>query len=80
MPITPVAGQTRSLDGHHGADPALANRRQQLLESRTSDTRARPTEIVVDDADIGPTELSGALDKSILAPATFDVVDHLTDR
>jgi hypothetical protein len=39
-----------------------------------------PTEIVVDDADIGPTELSGALDESILAPAAFDVVDHLTDR
>src|SRR6516165_9765522 len=75
MPITPVAGQTRSLDGHHGADAALADRRQQLLESRTSDTRARATEIVVDDADIDPTELSGALDESILPPAAF-----LTDR
>ena len=80
MPIAPVAGQTRRLDGHHGADAALADRRQQLLKSRTSDTRARATEIVVDDADIGPTELSGALDESILPPAAFDVVDHLTDR
>lgn len=79
MPITPVAGQTRSLDGHHGADAAFTYRRQKLLETRTSDPRAGAAEIVVDHADIGPTELSGAFHEGILSPAAFDVVDDLAD-
>ena len=80
VPIAPVAGQARGLDGHHGADAALADRRQQLLEPRTGDARAGTAEVVVDDADVGPAKLPSALDEPILPAAALDVVDHLIGR
>ncbi len=39
VPVAPVARQPRRLDGEHGPDPALADRRQQPLEARTADAR-----------------------------------------
>jgi hypothetical protein len=80
VPVAPVSGQTRSLHRHHRADATLANRRQKLLESRTGDAGAGTAEIVVDDADIGPAELSGARDEPILPAAALDVVEHLVGR
>ena len=80
VPVASVAGQARSLDRHHRADPAFADRRQQLLEPGAADARARTTEIVIDDADVGPAELPGSLDQPILASTALDVVDHLIDR
>src|SRR5271169_2350423 len=80
VPIAPIAGQTRSLDRHHGSDAALADRRQELLEPRTGDAGAGTAEIVVDDADGGPAELPGALDEPILSAAALDVVEDLVGR
>jgi HEAT repeats/Armadillo/beta-catenin-like repeat len=76
---TSVAGQARRLDRHHRADPAFADRRQKLLEPGAADARARATEIVIDDTDVGPAELSGSLDQPILASTALDVVDHLIE-
>ncbi len=80
VPVTPVAGQARGLDRHHRADPAFADRSQQLLEPGAADARAGAAEIVVDDADLGPAELPGSLDQPILPSTALDVVVHLIDR
>src|SRR5258708_34833998 len=37
VPVATVARQPGSLNGEHGADPPLANRRQQALETRPTD-------------------------------------------
>ena len=51
VPVAAVAGQPRRLDRDHGADPALADRGQQLLEAGPRDARTRAAEIVVDHLD-----------------------------
>ena len=80
VPVAPVAGQARGLDRHHHADPAFADRSQELFEPWAADARARAAEIVVDDADVGPAKLPSPLDQPILASTALDVVDHLIDR
>ena len=67
MPVPSIASKARSLDRHHRPDPAFADRRQKLLEPGAADARARTTEIVIDDTDVGPAKLSGSLDQPILA-------------
>ena len=37
VPVPSIAGQARSLDRHHRADPAFADRRQKLLEPGATD-------------------------------------------
>src|SRR5665811_591894 len=80
VPVAPVASQARSLDRDHDANAAFADGCEKLLEAWSGDARARPPEVVVDDADVGPTEAAGALDEPILPATAFDVVDHLIGR
>jgi len=80
VPVASIAGQARRLDRHHRAYPALADRRQKLFEAGAADARPRTTEIVINNADVGPAKLSGPLHQPILAPTALDVVDHLIDR
>ena len=67
MPVATIAGKTRRLDRKHGADTIVADRREQSLEARTSDAAARAAEVVVDDIDVAPAKLLGAIDGAELA-------------
>ena len=80
VPVASVAGQAGRLDRHHRADPALADRCQQLLEPGAVDARARAAEIVINDADVGPAKMPRPLDQSVLPSTALDVVDYLVDR
>jgi hypothetical protein len=80
VPVTSVAGQARSLNGHDRADPAFADRSQSLFEPRAADARARAAEIIINDVDVGPAKLPDPPDQSILASTALDVVDRLVDR
>ena len=56
VPVASVAGEPRCLERHDGADPALADRRQQLLEARAGNAGAGTAQIVVDHFDRGPAQ------------------------
>src|SRR6202163_4519353 len=77
MPVTTIAGKTRRLDRKHGADPAVADRREQPLEARTSGAAARAAEVVVDDIDLAPAKLPGPIGEVVLAPPALVIVQKL---
>ena len=77
MPVAPVAGEPRGLDRDDGADPALADRRQQLLEARAGDAGTGPAEIIVDHLDGGPAQGASAIDQAVLPAPAFVIVEHL---
>src|ERR1700681_112174 len=77
MPVTTIAGKTRRLDRKHGADTAVADRREQPLEARTSGAAARAAEVIIDDVDIAPAKLLGAIDEAVLAPPALVIVREL---
>src|SRR5229473_4818801 len=77
VPVAAVAGEAGGLDGEHGADACLADRRQQTLEARPSDAAARASEIVIDNLNGGPSELLGAIGEPVLAPLALLVVHEL---
>jgi len=80
MPVAAVAGEPGGFDRKHGSDAPLADRCQQALEARPSDAAARPTEIIIDDLDLGPAELRGAIGEPVLAPLALLVVQELIGR
>ena len=80
VPIAAVARQPRSLDRDHGADPALADRGEQLLEARASDPGTGAAEIIVDHLDRGPAKRTGAVDQTILPAPALVIVEHLVGR
>lgn len=80
MPISTIACQTRCFDRYHRTDTALADPGKKLLEAGSRNTGTRTAEIIVDNFNISPAELTGALNKRILAPFAFKVVCNLTLR
>ena len=80
MPVAAVAGEPRRLDREHGADAAVADRRQQPLEAGTRDAAARAAEIVVDDLDRAPAELPGAIGEPVLPTPALVIVRELIGR
>ena len=77
MPVAAVAGKTRRLDREHRADTAVADRCQQPLEAGTRDAATGAAEIVVDDLDVAPAELLGAIDEAVLAPSALMIMREL---
>lgn len=47
------------------------------LEARTSGTAARAAEVVIDDFDVAPAKLLGAIDEAVLAPPALMIVREL---
>src|SRR6267154_1646254 len=77
MPVAAIAGKTRRLDREHSADTAVADRCKQPLEAGTRDAAARPAEVVVDDFDVAPAKLLGAIDETVLAPSALMIMREL---
>jgi hypothetical protein len=80
MPVAPIARQTRRLDRKDGADAPLADRGQQALEAGSGDTAAGAAKIIVDDLDLGPAELPGAIGKPVLPLPALVIVGQLIGR
>src|SRR5947209_14333582 len=80
MPVAAVAGQPRCLDRKYGADPPLTDRSQQALEARPIDAASRAAQIIVDDLDCGPAELSSTIGEPVLMAAALRVVQKLIGR
>src|SRR5260370_6550237 len=77
MPVGAIAGRARRLDREHGADTAVADRSKQPVEAGTRDAAARPAEVVVDDFDVAPAKLLGAIDETVLAPSALMIMREL---
>src|SRR6266478_2618740 len=80
VPVAAVTGQPRRLDREHRADAALADRRQQALEARPIDAASRAAQIIVDDLDRGPAELSSTIGEPVLTAAALRIVQKLIGR
>src|SRR5260370_40052663 len=74
MPVAAITGKTRRLDREHSADTAVADRCKQPLEAGTSDAAAGAAEVVVDDFDVAPAKLLGAIDEAVLAPSALMII------
>jgi hypothetical protein len=61
MPITPVAGEPRGLNGKNGANAPLTDRGEKLLKARPAAPAARSTKIVIDDLNICRCSLKAGL-------------------
>jgi hypothetical protein len=71
MPVAAIASESRRLDRDHGADASFADRCQQLLEAGPRDATAGAAEVVINDGDIAPAELSRPISKTVLAALTL---------
>src|SRR5271166_510237 len=80
MPIPPIAGEPGGLDRDDRADAPLADRGEQLLESRPGGSPTRTPEIIIDDLDPRPSEPARAIGKRILTAAALMVVEDLIHR
>src|SRR2546429_5665510 len=80
MQVAAVAGQPRCLDRKYGAAPPLADRSQQALEARPIDAASRAAQIIVDDLDCGPAELSSTIGEPVLTAAALRIVQKLIGR
>src|SRR5712675_2429761 len=77
MPVAAITGKTRHLDREHSADTAVADRCKQPLEAGTRDAATGAAEVVVDDIDVAPAKLLGAIDEAVLAPPALVIVREL---
>ena len=77
VPIAPVAGQARGLEGKHRARVAAADRRQQAFEARARSPAPRAAEIVVDDDHVIPAKGAGARRQRVLASSALRIVQEL---
>src|ERR1700675_245698 len=77
MPVAAITGKTRRLNREHSADTAVADRCKQPLEAGTRDAAAGPAEVVVDDFDVAPAKLLGAIDEAVLAPSALMIMREL---
>src|SRR5438270_3416597 len=80
MPVATVAGQPRCLDRKYGADPPLTDGSQQALEARPIDAASRAAQIIVDDLDHGPAELTSTIGEPVLTAAALRIVQELICR
>src|SRR5271166_6542391 len=77
MPVTAVAGEPGGFDRKYGPDAPVADRRQQSLEAGARNAASRAAEIVIDNLDGIPAEISCATGKAVLAPQALLVVHKL---
>jgi len=77
MPVAAITGKTRRLDRKHSADTAVADRCEQPLEAGTRDAATGAAEVVVDDIDVAPAKLLGAIDEAVLAPSALMIMREL---
>jgi len=70
MPVTTITGETRRLDRKHGANTDFADDCEEPLEPGRA-IRRPSDEVIIDDVDIAPAELLGAIDEAVLAPTTY---------
>src|SRR3954467_10113176 len=80
VPVAAVAGEARGFDRDDGADAALADGGEQLLEARPGNTGAGAAEIVVDHLNGVPPQRTGAIDEGILPAAALVIVEDLIGR
>jgi hypothetical protein len=80
VPVATVACEPRCLDRDHDSDAHLTDGGQQLLEAGARDATTGAAEIVINDDNIAPAQLSRALRQIVLAALTFQVVDDLIGR
>src|SRR5260221_2872758 len=77
MPVAAITGKTRRLNREYSADTAVADRCEQPLEAGTRDAAAGAAEVVVDDFDVAPAKLLGAIDEAVLAPSALMIMREL---
>src|SRR5260370_26808640 len=77
MPGAGSGGRTGRRGREHSADTAVADRCEQPLEAGTRDAAAGPAEVVVDDFDVAPAKLLGAIDETVLAPSALMIMREL---
>src|SRR4051794_39430813 len=77
VPVPAVAGEARGLDREHDTDLGFADRHQQALEPRSCDAAAGAAEIVIDNDDLGPAELAGAVGEAVLPASALVIVQQL---
>src|SRR5580700_12162364 len=77
MPVTAITGKTRRLDREHCADTTVADRCEQPLEAGTRDAATGAAEVVVDDIDVAPAKLLGAIDEAVVAPSALMIMREL---
>ncbi len=80
VPVAPVAGQPRGLDGDHRADTPFADRRQQLLEAGPGNAAAGTAKIVVDNSNVVPPQLARAVGEAVLAALALQIAGDLIGR
>ena len=81
MPIAIIPRKPRRLQGEGGADMLVARRRDQSLKARSDDTtRARASEVIIDDLDLLPAPCARMLRERILPTLTLQMLVYLRDR
>src|ERR1700758_5852005 len=77
MPVAAIASKTRRLDCEHSADTAVADLCEQPLEAGPRDAATGASGVVVDDLDVAPAKLLGAIGETILAPSALMIMREL---
>src|SRR3954447_21910761 len=77
MPIAAISRQPGSFQRQHGADAALADCGQKLLEAGPPRTGSRSAQIVVDHRDLRPPQLAGSIGQAVLPTLAFEIVHDL---
>ena len=80
VPVAAIAGEARRLDRDYRADAPFTDGGQQLLKARPRNAAAGTAEVVIDDGDVVPAEVSSAFGQIVLAPLAFQVVGDLISR
>jgi len=62
------------------ADASGANSGEKPLETRPDNTASRPTEVVINDLNLLPAQLSRSLSEAVLAALALQIVVDLVDR
>src|SRR5271163_3938651 len=68
---------TRGLDRDDGADPTLADRRQQLLKAGAGDAGTGTAQIIVNHLHGRPTQGTCSISQAVLATSALVIVEHL---
>src|SRR5262249_34219812 len=77
MPVAAITGKTRRLNREHSADTAVADRCEQPLEAGTRDAPTGAAKVVVNDIDVAPAKLLGAIDETVLASSALMIMREL---
>src|SRR5262249_38263581 len=77
VPIAPIAGQARGLEGKDRACTAAADPHEEALKTGPRRPAPRAAEIVIDDNDVLPTEGAGARRQRVLAASALRIVQEL---